>query len=262
MTTLPHDEAEQHVFQHVLQSLRLAFLDDLPNQITSLENAILALNNPESFRQEFESLYRQLLQIISRATTFDVESISLICQHMADRLHGINGQYVLFHETDIDHLLEYVDLMRQATSMLEQNANPTEVIAYLLRKHEAHLTTKTLRVLIVEHSPMMLNKCKQGLETYSVSVAVLDNGFDALTRLLHEPFDLLISSMEIPKLNGVALIHALRWSRGPNAQIKTLLLTSSTPVPRSTEPVDFTIAKNERFPMLYSEALKRVFTET
>lgn len=261
MNSVAHDEAEQHVFKHVLQSLRLAFLDDLPNQITTLENAILPLSDPSDFRKRFEELYRLLIQIRSRAVTFDVESISLICQHMADRLHGINGQFSNFKDTDIDTLLDFVDLLRQTVAMLNENADPSEIVAHLLRQNEACPTSKKMRVLIVEHSPMILNKCKQGLESYAASVAVLDNGLDALERLLQEPFDLLITSMELPKLNGVALIHALRWSRGTNADIKTILLTSGQPEPHSTDPVDFTIAKNERFPTLYSDAIKRVFTE-
>lgn len=256
----PHDESEQHVFKHVLQNLRLAFLDDLPNQITTLENDILSLNDPNGFRDRFEELYRNLLQLRSRASTFEVESISLVCQHMADRLHTINGQYSNFNDSDIDMLLEYVDLLRQAYSMITQNANPTEIIAHLLRKSEAYLPTRALRVLIVEHSPMILNKCKQGLEMFGASVAVLDNGMEALDRLLQEPFGLLITSMELPKLNGLSLIHAVRWSKGVNSHIKTILLTSGKLEPRAVEPIDFTIAKNEQFPTLYAEALKRVFT--
>lgn len=255
-----HDEAEQHIFKHVLQNLKTAFIEDLPQQVTTLENAILSLDDPGAFRARFEDLYRLLLQIRSRASTFDLEAVSLVCERMADRLHGINGRHSNYREADTDMLLDHVDLLRQVLSMVQQEANPAEIIAHLLVNHEPDRLPKTMRVLIVEHSPMILNKCKQGLEDYPTSVAVLDNGFDAIDRLLREPFDLLICSMELPKLNGVALIHAVRWSRGLNANIKTILLTSSQPEPRSTEPVDFTIAKDESFPKRYAEALKRVFS--
>jgi CheY-like chemotaxis protein len=53
----------------------------------------------------------------------------------------------------------------------------------------------------------------------------------ALERLLHEPFDLIVAARELPDLNTVALVAALRESNSRNKNIPVILVSSnSTPV--------------------------------
>ena len=55
----------------------------------------------------------------------------------------------------------------------------------------------------------------------------MNDGYSALLRVLTESFDILITALELPVLNGRALIGALRLSSSHNQQIKTILVSSN-----------------------------------
>ena len=73
----------------------------------------------------------------------------------------------------------------------------------------------------------------------------VSDGYEALGRLLSEPFDLLITGKQLPRLDGLALIGALRLSNSINRKIPTILLTSSEKheFTRATDP-DFVVFKD------------------
>ena len=61
----------------------------------------------------------------------------------------------------------------------------------------------------------------------SVQVTTLNSGLAALERLLREPFDLMVASLELPDLNAVALTAAIRESCSCNAEIPVILVSSN-----------------------------------
>jgi CheY-like chemotaxis protein len=56
---------------------------------------------------------------------------------------------------------------------------------------------------------------------------MLKSGLEALQRLLHAPFDLLVISRELPDLNALAVIAALREARCRNSEIPVILVSSN-----------------------------------
>lgn len=63
---------------------------------------------------------------------------------------------------------------------------------------------------MADNSRFSANLYTQALKDLPVRVVVEDNGYAALLRVLQEPFDILVTSLEVPTLNGKALIGALR----------------------------------------------------
>lgn len=55
-----------------------------------------------------------------------------------------------------------------------------------------------------------------------------DDGLPALDSLLINKYDLLITSLECPRLNGDALVAALRLLHNFNKNIKVILVSSRT----------------------------------
>ena len=52
----------------------------------------------------------------------------------------------------------------------------------------------------------------------------------ALERMLHTPFDLLVISRELPDLNAISVVAAIRESRRRNSDIPVIVV-SSNPAP-------------------------------
>ena len=66
----------------------------------------------------------------------------------------------------------------------------------------------------------------------------MTDGFQALENLLINKYDLLISSLETPRLNGDALVAALRLVHNFNKDIDVFLITSRAR-DKITNPDDF-----------------------
>ncbi len=68
------------------------------------------------------------------------------------------------------------------------------------------------RVLIVEDSPTMralLNSALEGLEP-PVKITEASSGFEALRRLPRESFDLIITDINMPDINGLELVSFVK----------------------------------------------------
>jgi two-component system chemotaxis response regulator CheY len=64
------------------------------------------------------------------------------------------------------------------------------------------------RILIVEDSPTMralLNSALEGLEI-PVKITEASSGFEALRHLPREPFDLIVTDINMPDINGLELV--------------------------------------------------------
>lgn len=82
-----------------------------------------------------------------------------------------------------------------------------------------------ISALIVERSPVIIGILRENLKLLNARIEVVDDGYLALGRALADPFDYLITSLEIKRLNGAALIGALRLAQGKAGMTKTILLT-------------------------------------
>lgn len=94
-----------------------------------------------------------------------------------------------------------------------------------------------------------------GLEA---QLTIESNGMAALERLLREKFDFLVTTYEVGKLNGIALIAAIKLTRGINRDIKTILLTSRREIdmPPALKP-DTVVAKDAAWPQLVRATVER-----
>lgn len=68
----------------------------------------------------------------------------------------------------------------------------------------------SVRVLLVEDDNVNQLFIKKSLEKYGHSVVMVDNGRDALTRILEEYFDVILMDMQLPIMSGVDAIQQIR----------------------------------------------------
>jgi signal transduction histidine kinase len=68
----------------------------------------------------------------------------------------------------------------------------------------------TERILIVDDDPVILMLCQRILEADGYVVATVKRGEDALARLESEPFDLLLTDIRLPGLDGLQVTTRLR----------------------------------------------------
>lgn len=79
----------------------------------------------------------------------------------------------------------------------------------LPRPTTAGAVTKSLHILIVDDEPLVGEAVKASLNSDGHLVEIVDNGIAALTRLMNGQFDLVITDLAMPKMNGEQLAAAI-----------------------------------------------------
>jgi CheY-like chemotaxis protein len=157
------------------------------------------------------------------------------------------------NETFVDRLLAQNDLLAaiaaayiagdeqslcEVRRRLAETTRPSSVVA----RDDGCLE----RVLIVETSSVTLQFCVKILNEFgAVQVTSVRDGYEALGCLLKERFDAVITSLQVPTIDGQSLVTVLRTIPGPNGATPVVLLTAAADSLESTKTrPDFVVKKN------------------
>jgi CheY-like chemotaxis protein len=212
---------------NLLAEMQADFIDELPERCSRLEERVLALERGE--RASFDELYRQVHSLKGAGGTFGLPLITTICHQFES---FIGESHERFGAKASTQALAYIDLLRK--SVLPNGREPQGVAAIEQALESLRSTSLSGRtsILMVDASEAMRKLYQEIFAGKAVHLVLLDSGMAALERLLHEPFDLLVASRELPDLNGIALLAALRESGGRNSAVAAILVSSNpAPVP-------------------------------
>lgn len=214
-------------FALLVAGMRDDFVRELPERCDLMEQCVLALGGGDN--NAFDELYRHAHSLKGSGGTFGIPLITSICHQFESFISDARGH---FDPLAVSHALSYVDLLRRAAEVPEHN----EIFAHAIELDLEQLRISSMpacaSVLLVEPSVSTRKFCQGVLEPLSVRLTSQDRGLVALELLLHQPFDLLIAARELPDLNALALVAALRESGSHNKDIPVILITSNAaPVP-------------------------------
>jgi CheY-like chemotaxis protein len=86
----------------------------------------------------------------------------------------------------------------------------------------------TIRILVVEDDPAMRESLRQLLERSGWDTEGAEDGLEALTCLQHGRFDVIVTDVHMPRMDGVALLREVRRMEDPlPVVIQTTLLDPS-----------------------------------
>ena len=229
--------------QALLAGLRAGFLDELPDRLGEIERLVLGCQQSANGKEKFDDLYRQVHSLKGSGGTHGLHILSTICHSFEDSLKrdgSPSGQ-------SAKRWLDYVDLLRRANALLGLESADFSGIQAELERLRAEEAGAELSVLLVVVSPSMQQLCQDVWRDFPAVFALAEDGYQALGRLLHESFDVLICSRQLPGLSGDALIAALKLSGASSATARTLLLTSGAAEARarSSDP-DFIVQKDHK----------------
>ncbi len=206
----------------LLDNLREAFLEEMPSRIDAIEQEVMGL--PES--ENHDELFRIVHSLKGSAGTHNLHVLGKIAHDMEDVLLSLLQQQQLHHHASLRLLLDYIDIFRDATAaLLQTDTAPLDVDERLQALRQQVFAEKP-NILVVEPSKMYASMVEYSLQSLAVNLTYVDDGLPALEHLLLNKYDVLISSMECPRLNGDALIAALRLTHNFNRDIKAVLITS------------------------------------
>ncbi len=210
----------------MLAELRNSFLAELPSRLEEMESLILELGNGLNFTENFETLYRNVHSIKGSAGTHGLQIISTICHSFEDEIVKVEGDESSMNNEAVTSWLGFIDLLRTTIDKINTGTDDFYDIEAALDKSRQKDGETKYSGLLVFTPGLQQQMCLSAFEDSPVNMAFAENGYEAMGRLLHEKFDFVISNMELPDLNGFALISALRLSKTRNHNIPAVLLTS------------------------------------
>ncbi len=212
--------------QRLLEEMQRNYIAELPTRFNDLEQHVLALDQPPVAPDEYETLYRAVHSLKGTAGTYGLNIISAICHQFEDFLSECFSEGPQTAEA-FDLCLQYIDLMRETSQRIQQGRNDFSDIENRLSELKRLTRPGRHSVLLVDGSRTARQLHRTILAPLPVNLSVADSGLAALERLAHEPFELVITGMQLGGLTGAALIAALRLSGGINQHTRTILISAS-----------------------------------
>lgn len=114
-----------------------------------------------------------------------------------------------------------------------------------------------MKILLAEDEPKIGTYLQKGLREAGFTVEHTDNGADALQRVLHEHYGLLILDVMMPGLDGWSVIRALREH---GEELPVLFLTARDGVEDRVKGLELGADDYLTKPFAFSELLARVRT--
>ena len=250
---------KQEQIQVLLKQLQQTFLLDLPERLDIIEAGVLAMEAGGESISEYENLYRNIHSLKGSGGTHGLQIITTICHQIEDIMSSWDHQSGSFSESMVSKLLAHIDLLRQVPALTEGNCDYSAMMKQL-EGLRACTSVKSMHVLLVMDRTLSLavTKACAGLPVHA---RVINHGLEALETLLADPFDILVTSHQLEQLNGPALIAAVRISETQNRNIKTVLLTSSMPLPQRGDTADYVISKDDGMIAKLCVAFKEILTD-
>ena len=209
----------------MLALMRKDYLDGLSAKCYQLEQQILLLTGSDRQSVAYEELFRIVHSLKGSGGTFGLPLITSICHYFEDLLS--DPVIDIFDDAFEAQALAIVDCLHQiATADDLDNPLTIQTLAAQFDTMKLAYQKEIASVMVLESSKAMQQILQQVLAETGLKVTTMDDGLQALQRLLHEPYDLLIVSLELAHLRGHALISALQQNKGINSETPVIFLTS------------------------------------
>ncbi len=229
-------------FSLLLAGMRDDFIRELPERCDLIEESVLAMEQDPA--GAFDDLFCHVHSLKGSGGTFGVPLITRICHQFESFVSAARGR---FDPLAVSHALSYVDLLCRVAEAPVGDSVFAMAIEQDLEQLRISSMPLCMSALLVEPSSATRKFCQGVLEPLSVRLVSQDRGLSALELLLHQPFDLLVAARELPDLNALALVAALRESGSRNKDIPVILISSnSTPAPAYLN-INTTIKRDAEF---------------
>ena len=232
--------------QAMLSALRSTYLNDLPSHIDELESLLLRLESDGFDLEICRELYRRIHTLKGSGGTYGMHVISDVCHPFEDLISHFLEHTEILQFNFISTALEYIDLLRRVTLLYQQSKVPGEEIKTQLQSLRHQALQNPYSALVVESSDVVVNIIKDVLKSYRFRLEVAKDGYLALGRILSEPFDLVVTGLETPRMNGMALISAAQRLGGKSKNTTCVLITASQLKQDANLP-DFVLQKDALF---------------
>ena len=212
--------------QKLLEELKRNYIADLPTKFDDIELLILSIKKKNDIEEDIGELYRKVHSLKGSSGTHGLHDLSTVCHRFEDYLRALDGGQVEFEIDDVNRWIAHVDLMRRVLEVYNNGGEGSFNVGSELDAIANRQFGYSCFGLIVDESKSNAMLYQGALSNLPIKFTLMTDGYNALDVLLNNRFDLLVTSMELKRLNGVALIGAIKLANGVSKDIKTIMVTS------------------------------------
>jgi CheY-like chemotaxis protein/HPt (histidine-containing phosphotransfer) domain-containing protein len=212
-----------------LHELALEYADQLEETLVEIEALVVGYGRTGKMSRD---LVRHVHSMKGTGASFGLQIVTTICHQFEDQIEEQTAGVTpgaLPSSSIIDRYLKYVDLLRSTrVAFLNKTLSGEQKRSKFANIIEAlNLLTGQgrLKILIADESRSLISMVGSSLSGSKVSITHVQDGLVALTRVLMEPFDLLVASKHLRTLDGRGVFAAIKLS-GRRDLPMCVLLTS------------------------------------
>jgi len=246
--------------EDILLQLKETYLATLPNRIEEMEAKILAMEEGHAYRDNFESLYRNVHSLKGSGGTYGFNIITSICHQMEDYISEALSDANNIATLAFDNIFKYIDILKDTQVLLLTNSENFQGIEARLKDLKGNVQDHKINGMFVGQANNMYSQiCIQVFDEAHIHCTIVDSALGALQRSLHEHFDFIVTSKENIDLSGPALIAALKLNSRKGDKLKTIM-TTSNPGHNTCEELkpDFIVLKNKSFDANLLKAIEEI----
>lgn len=216
--------------QQMLDELKGSYIDELPAKFEELELLVLKVKKKDNFEEDMGELHRKVHSLKGSSGTHGLNDLSKVCHRLEDYLKAANeDKSNAVSLEDANRWIAHIDLMRKVLTAYQTGEGLIGDIEDTLDELNAtqQQVAASYSGIIVDQSKANAMMYQNALSALPIKFVLMTDGYNALDVLLNNKMDLLVTSMELRKLNGVALISAVKLANGVSKDIQTILVTSN-----------------------------------
>ncbi|NRA65520.1 MAG: Hpt domain-containing protein [Pseudobacteriovorax sp.] len=228
---MPHTPSTDEI---ILESSYLIqeFLDQLSENLDQCESGAATDVDKGYLESNLRTLHSDKGAAAALGFTLIVEAIHQI----EDMLISCQKGNSLQTET----LFKYIDFLRSIIRIsLDDSFSKSEYLQQYEQLRSSFRELRSLgqrvRMLVVDKSSTTVFVMKEEFKTLDVEIVLCSSGLDAINKVLHESFSIVVAGGQVRDLDGIALLAALRLN-AETTSIKTVLITSLAAKDFSVKP--------------------------
>jgi chemotaxis protein histidine kinase CheA len=236
--------SDMNTIEALLSQMRSAFLNEIAERCDRLENLVIDLERAPRSREIFDDLYRNVHSLKGSGGTHGLHFLSTVCHQLENHLTEASTEGD-FSSAFFSKALAYIDLLRKVSLEARADGDYASLEAELegLRARDQQ---RMYQVLLAEPSNIMQHLFRKSLTDHPVRITVVEDGILAIDLLMRQHFDAAVVARELIRLNGIAVVAAIRASAGKNARTPFVLITSNPETVPPDTGIDKVIPRNKR----------------
>lgn len=204
----------------LLALLKLDFLEQVKQDCFELENLFLAMPISKDVDEDLNKIYRIIHNLKGAGGTHGLPLITAIC-HLFEDILCRNRKFKGFDTKLLDNSLQLIDLLRFAVS---EFTNEESIICKIDAIRNS-LKEKNVSIMVLDSSKIISMLLEKAFSDMPVNLTIISDGIQALSRLIHEPINVIIASNNISSISGYAVVAAIKENDSINSDVPVLFFS-------------------------------------